>query len=126
MLIASLVLVPIGMGISLAWRLRHTEHQAVVEIERLGGTTRYLLGLAKYVEFGPECTDAELAAALPWLEQLNFVEQIDLSGTRVTDRSVRPLAHLRNLHLLALEDTSVSDDTVAWLKAQRPYLMVVR
>lgn len=58
------------------------------------------------------------------LENIPSIEVLDLSGTQVSDESAAPIMSLKNLKVLLLYDTLVSDACIARLRDAMPHCLI--
>jgi hypothetical protein len=120
--LATVTLVVVGVGLRFGVPI-YRQHAAIQEIERLGGYfdcesgpewLRELLGDERMAVF-----DQAIVAQIPGggfgdeqlvgLKWLTSLEELNLSGTRVTDVGLPHLTPLTNLKYLILSETSVGD-----------------
>ncbi len=119
-LLATLTLAALGMGAAV--RPARLQRSAVQHVESLGGYVLYDYELAG------ESRPAGWSWQARWLGQ-DFaagVGRVYLSGTRVTDEALTPLAHLSGLQELVLETTAITDAGARRLQEQLPQCTIRR
>jgi hypothetical protein len=131
----------IGIGLGVAVNRARSRKAAIVAIDNLGGTyaffetgpqwlrnlvhddkyfydaARVTLGsTAAGYNFNRPFKDEDLDGMIDHLNVFSRFEQLDLSGSKVTDDGLRHLKGLRSLKILNLSNTAVSDEGLARLQ----------
>ncbi|HJZ91630.1 MAG TPA: hypothetical protein VKE40_12215, partial [Gemmataceae bacterium] len=113
--------------------LTNDYHNALREVERVGGSTDATsfddehCGPVRRVSLcGPTITDAELERVAPHLNQFPELFTLDLSMARVTDEGLGRLPGLNRLGDLLLRYTQVSDEHKEAAKVYIDYLRAKR
>lgn len=96
-------------------------HGGVVD-ERQGAAPRWLAGALGEDYFTTVskvtfASDGDPSAAMPALAGLTELRSLDLSGARVSDEDLAPLAELTSLEALFLRNTPIGDDGLKHLAA---------
>lgn len=106
---------------------RAIEDQAVSEIRKLGGYTRYGESPEYRVTWvGFIVTGEVIDEGLVHLKALTHLQALDLSSTKVTDVGLEHLKGLSSLKTLNIRNTQVTDEGVKTLQDALPNCKIVR
>ena len=109
-------------GAKLAWFQKPFWNSALVFARMLNwqGYDSRFKGRGIIDKRGVPVSDSEI----PAIDNLGRCQVLDLEGTLVTDRGLRPLYGLQNLHCLVLRKTGVTDEGVFRLQQANPKLWI--
>ncbi len=125
MVLFSVIGVAAGL-VGTRWHNNRQRELVVAEVKRLGGmlvgaktpkTKRLFLA-------GKNITDKELAPLLPRLRYYPELRELDLVTAPVTDKSLRLIVNLRQLELLHVYETDVTDKGLEDLQLKFPELTI--
>lgn len=130
--IRSLLLLITAVAIPLSWLAAETEwarkqKNTVAALRDHGGYVRYSHA---YYEFDPTYNDMRKPAAPEWLENMlgtdffDTVDYVELEGQKFTDADLENVKHIRNLRLLRLWKTKVTDAGINKLRKASPKVYI--